>query len=191
METTYDNGVTSQKRKLITNKRTINDPVTTPKINETYYPDLSERKGSLESLSSFRSFGSQLSVDSSESHGSQENSRTKPVPSTRTRRNEHVTTNVNVNVARTSVSRRTDSSSTGYSDGEIDVDTPNAVQSAPPVFNMTPPFAQDNKFQANVNVSHSPNGDIWRKRTEYSTSYNNYPVMKIKFKFKNSSFNDS
>lgn len=91
-----------------------------------------------------------------------------------------VTSNVNLTNASSrlsSVSRRTDSSSTGYSDGETESETPSAVQSAPPVFNTSPPFAspRDTKYHTvNVNLTHNPNPDIWHRRADFSPAYNDY-----------------
>lgn len=149
-----------------------------------YHTDeIAERKSSLESLTSLRSYESQASINSSES---QDNSSSKPVPSTRMKRGDHspvVASNINLMNASSrpsSVSRRTDSSSTGYSDGEIEGETPNAVQSAPPIFNTSPPYhvSRDTKYHtANINLTHSPNSDIWRRRVDYSpANYNDYFV---------------
>lgn len=139
-----------------------------------HHEELSERKSSLESLTSLRSYESQGSINSSES---QENSSSKPVPSTRMKRGDHspiVRSNANLTNTSSrlsSVSRRTDSSSTGYSDGETEGDIPNTVQSAPPVFNTSPSFpsSRDIKYHStNVNLTHSPNTDIWRRKSDYS-----------------------
>ncbi|CAL1678036.1 unnamed protein product [Lasius platythorax] len=174
-----DTNISYSKRKLTPNKRILHDA--TLRNTETYHFDeIAERKSSLESLSSMRSYESQASVNSSES---QDNSGSKPVPSTRTKRGDHspiVTSNVNLTNASSrlsSVSRRTDSSSTGYSDGETESETPSAVQSAPPVFNTSPPFAssRDTKYHsANVNLTHNPNPDIWHRRADFSPAYGDY-----------------
>ncbi|KAL6441452.1 hypothetical protein ACFW04_003569 [Cataglyphis niger] len=173
-----DTNVSYSKRKLTPNKRILHDA--TLRNTETYHFDeIAERKSSLESLTSLRSYESQASVNSTES---QDNSGSKPVPSTRTKRGDHspiVTSNVNLTNASSrlsSVSRRTDSSSTGYSDGETESETPSAVQSAPPVFNTSPPFtsSRDTKYHSvNVNLTH-PNPDIWHRRTDFSPAYSDY-----------------
>ncbi|XP_012530085.1 unconventional myosin-IXa isoform X1 [Monomorium pharaonis] len=169
-DSTLDTTISYSKRKLTPNKRILRD--TPLKNTETHHFDeITERKSSLESLTSLRSYESQASVNSSES---QENSGSRPVPSTRTKRGDHSSTVVNLLNAssrHSSVSRRTDSSSTGYSDGEAESETPSAVQSAPPVFNTSPPFigSRDIEYHsANVNLTHSPNSDIWRRRIDYS-----------------------
>lgn len=175
-----DTNISYSKRKLTPNKRILHDA--TLKNTETYHFDeIAERKSSLESLTSLRSYESQASINSSES---QENSGSRPVPSTRTKRGDHspvVASNVNLMNASSrlsSVSRRTDSSSTGYSDGETESEIPSAVQSAPPVFNTSPPFvsSRDMKYHStNVNLTHSPNSDIWRRRVDYSpANYSDY-----------------
>ncbi|XP_050446965.1 unconventional myosin-IXAa-like isoform X3 [Cataglyphis hispanica] len=175
-----DTNVSYSKRKLTPNKRILHDA--TLRNTETYHFDeIAERKSSLESLTSLRSYESQASVNSTES---QDNSGSKPVPSTRTKRGDHspiVTSNVNLTNASSrlsSVSRRTDSSSTGYSDGETESETPSAVQSAPPVFNTSPPFtsSRDTKYHSvNVNLTHpNPNPDIWHRRTDFSPAYSDY-----------------
>ncbi|XP_012232804.1 unconventional myosin-IXb-like isoform X2 [Linepithema humile] len=175
-----DISIPYSRRKLTLNKRILHDA--TLKNTETYHPDeIAERKSSLESLTSLRSYESQASVNSSES---QDNSVSKPVPSTRTKRTDHspvIMPNVNLMNASSrlsSVSRRTDSSSTGYSDGETEGESPSAVQSAPPVFNTSPPYvgSRDIKYHTtNVNLTHSPNSDIWRRRADYSpANYSDY-----------------
>ncbi|XP_051155155.1 unconventional myosin-IXa-like isoform X1 [Leptopilina boulardi] len=184
-------------RKVVPNKRFFNDPISVSKSSETFYPDVSnERKGSLESLASLRSYESQLSIDSSESHHSQENS--KPIPSMRTRRNEQTSvTSAMINTSLTNTassqlsSKRTDSSSTGYSDGDTDAETPSAVHSAPPVFNTTPfSSSRDMAYHlSSLNITQNPNssGDnIWKKRSDLpqssssssSSPYNDY-LMQI------------
>lgn len=181
-EPSFDSGLTY--RKVIPTKRFFNDPISVSKSSETFYPDVSnERKGSLESLASLRSYESQLSIDSSESHHSQENS--KPIPSMRTRRNDQSSvTAVNTSLANTASqlsSRRTDSSSTGYSDGDTDAETPSAVHSAPPVFN-TAPFSSSRDMAyhlSSLNITQNPNSDIWRKRPDLPpSSYSDY-LMQI------------
>lgn len=177
---TLETSISYSKRKLTPNKRILHDAAL--KNTETYHFDeLTERKSSLESLTSLRSYESQASVNSSES---QENSGSRPVPSTRTKRGDHspaVASSVNLMSSRlSSVSRRTDSSSTGYSDGETESETPSAVQSAPPVFNTSPPYvsSRDVKYHhpANVNLTqHSPSSDIWRRRVDYPhANYSDY-----------------
>ncbi|KYQ60284.1 Myosin-IXa [Trachymyrmex zeteki] len=138
-DSTLDTSISYSKRKLTPNKRILHDAAL--KNTETYnFDEITDRKSSLESLTSLRSYESQASINSSES---QENSGSRPVPSTRTKRGDHssaIASNVNLLNASSrlsSVSRRTDSSSTGYSDGETESETPSAVQSAPPVFNTT------------------------------------------------------
>ncbi|XP_012281982.1 unconventional myosin-IXb isoform X2 [Orussus abietinus] len=189
-ETTIDSGISYSKRKITQNKRALNDPNSGLKPVEVFYPEeVPERKGSLESLASLRSYESQVSVDSSESHHSQENvigTNSKPVPSTRSKRVDQAPTSaVNASISSvnrmSSISRRTDSSSTGYSDGENDSETPNAVQSAPPVFNTTPslPSPRDLKYHhASLNLTHSPNAEIWRKRQDFSGNYSDYTPQK-------------
>ncbi|KYM92342.1 Myosin-IXa [Atta colombica] len=138
-DSTLDTSISYSKRKLTPNKRILHDGAL--KNTETYnFDEITDRKSSLESLTSLRSYESQASINSSES---QENSGSRPVPSTRTKRGDHsaaIASNVNILNASSrlsSVSRRTDSSSTGYSDGETESEPPSAVQSAPPVFNTT------------------------------------------------------
>ncbi|KAL0118457.1 hypothetical protein PUN28_009249 [Cardiocondyla obscurior] len=179
-DNTLDTNILYSKRKLTPNKRILHDvPL---KNTETYhYDELADRKSSLESLTSLRSYESQASINSSES---QENSGSRPVPSTRTKRGDHspaVASNINLLNASSrlsSVSRRTDSSSTGYSDGETESETPSAVQSAPPVFNTSPPFVSPREIKyhsTNVNLTHSPSSDIWRRRVDYSpANYSDY-----------------
>ncbi|XP_014602153.1 PREDICTED: unconventional myosin-IXb-like isoform X2 [Polistes canadensis] len=172
------------KRKIIQNKRILHESNVTSKNSETFYSEeIGERKSSIESLTSLKSYESQGSVNSSES---QENSSCKPIPSTRTKRGEHAVvivanTNLMTSNRLSSISKRTDSSSTGCSDGETDGDTPNAVQSAPPIFNVTPSFTnpRDTKYHPNANLNRSPNSDIWRRRAEYpSINYNDY-IMSV------------
>ncbi|XP_029165977.1 unconventional myosin-IXa-like isoform X3 [Nylanderia fulva] len=178
-ESAVDTSISYSKRKLTPNKRILHDAAL--RNAETYHFDeIAERKSSLESLTSLRSYESQASVNSSES---QDNSgSTKPVPSTRTKRGDHspiVTSNASLTNASSrlsSVSRRTDSSSTGYSDGETESETPSAVQSAPPVFNTSPPFcsSRDTKYHsANVNLTHNPNPDVWHRRADFP-AYSDY-----------------
>ncbi|KYN18264.1 PREDICTED: unconventional myosin-IXb-like isoform X1 [Trachymyrmex cornetzi] len=179
-DSTLDTSISYSKRKLTPNKRILHDAAL--KNTETYnFDEITDRKSSLESLTSLRSYESQASINSSES---QENSGSRPVPSTRTKRGDHsaaIASNVNILNASSrlsSVSRRTDSSSTGYSDGETESETPSAVQSAPPVFNTSLPFvsSRDIKYHpTNVNLTHSPNSDIWRRRADYSpANYSDY-----------------
>ncbi|XP_046430250.1 unconventional myosin-IXa-like isoform X2 [Neodiprion fabricii] len=175
-----DSNISYSKRKLTANKRLLTDPSTPLKMVEPLYgEDVTERKGSLESLASLRSFESQVSADSSESHYSQENVvsgnlNNKPVPITRTKRGEpnpSISLNTNlIHINRTSVTnRRTDSTSTGYSDCELDVETPNAVQSAPPMFTSSPVFPSPQVRCPHLSLTHSPNSDIWRRRSDVST----------------------
>ncbi|XP_018395060.1 PREDICTED: unconventional myosin-IXa-like [Cyphomyrmex costatus] len=179
-DSALDTSISYSKRKLTPNKRILHDAAL--KNTETYnFDEITDRKSSLESLTSLRSYESQASINSSES---QENSGSRPVPSTRTKRGDHspaIVSNVNLLNASSrlsSVSRRTDSSSTGCSDGETESETPSAVQSAPPVFNTSLPFvsSRDIKYHpANVNLTHSPNSDIWRRRADYSpANYSDY-----------------
>ncbi|EGI63079.1 PREDICTED: unconventional myosin-IXa-like isoform X1 [Acromyrmex echinatior] len=178
-DNTLDTSISYSKRKL-TPKRILHDAAL--KNTETYnFDEITDRKSSLESLTSLRSYESQASINSSES---QENSGSRPVPSTRTKRGDHsvaIASNVNILNASSrlsSVSRRTDSSSTGYSDGETESEPPSAVQSAPPVFNTSLPFvsSRDIKYHpTNVNLTHSPNSEIWRRRADYSpANYSDY-----------------
>lgn len=182
-----DSTISYSKRKLTPNKRLLNDPSTPSKTVETFYgDDLTEREGSLESLASLRSFESQVSADSSESHYSQENIASgltnKPVPTTRTKRSEPnplVTVNTNLITATraSATNKRTDSSSTGYSDGEIDNDTPNTVQSAPPMFTSSPVFPSTSNRYPNLSSIPSPNTEIWRRRAEFiSSEFSDYNV---------------
>lgn len=184
-EATGDTSVPYSKRKLTPNKRVLHESTSVaPKNSETFYSeDIGERKSSIESLTSLKSYESQGSVNSSES---QENSSCKPIPSTRTKRADHsaiVITNTNLVSSNrlSSISKRTDSSSTGCSDGETDGDMPNAVQSAPPIFNVAPSFTnpREMKYHSNANLNRSPNADIWRRRAEYSSiNYNDY-IMSV------------
>ncbi|XP_066598985.1 unconventional myosin-IXb-like isoform X2 [Prorops nasuta] len=159
MQQMTDTNLSYSKRKLTPNKRILQDSASSLKNTEpSYYEDINERKSSLESLTSLRSYESQVSVNSSES---QDNSSSKPVPSTRTKRNDQTSaTAVN----------------TGFSDGETDVETPSAVQSAPPVFDATPSFPSQReiKFHPNISLAHSPSSDIWRRRPDYSINYSEY-----------------
>ncbi|XP_078052595.1 unconventional myosin-IXb isoform X2 [Augochlora pura] len=175
-----DAKMTYSKQKAVTrNTRMLYETSGMLKNTEPYSSEeFNERKSSLESLTSLRSYESQVSVNSSES---QENC-CKPISGTRTKCSDHsprVTVNTNLVYCpseQSSVGKRADSSSTGYSDGETDTEVPSTVQSAPPVFNATPSFpsSRDIKFhQSNINLSHSPNSDIWRRRPEYS-NYNEY-----------------
>ncbi|XP_046748908.1 unconventional myosin-IXAa-like isoform X4 [Diprion similis] len=175
-----DSNISYSKRKLTTNKRLLTDPSTPLKMVEPLYgEDVTERKGSLESLASLRSFESQVSADSSESHYSQENVvssnlNNKPVPITRTKRGEpNPSISLNTNLIQMNKTclpnRRTDSTSTGYSDCELDVETPNAVQSAPPMFTSSPVFPSPQVRCPHFSLTHSPNSDIWRRRSDIST----------------------
>ncbi|XP_017881675.1 unconventional myosin-IXa-like isoform X2 [Ceratina calcarata] len=167
------------KRKITPNTRILHEPNTILRNTDSLPPDeFNERKSSLESLTSLRSYESQMSVNSSES---QENSCCKPVPCTRIKRGDQSSTSTNLtntSSRMSSVSKRADSSSTGYSDGEIDTDIPSTVQSAPPIFNTTPLFSSPREityYQSNVNLSNSPNSDVWRRRTDFSSvNYSDY-----------------
>ncbi|XP_033331080.1 unconventional myosin-IXa isoform X3 [Megalopta genalis] len=175
-----DAKMTYSKQKAVTrNTRMLYETGGMLKNTEPYSSEeFNERKSSLESLTSLRSYESQVSVNSSES---QENC-CKHISSTRTKCGDHsprVTVNTSLVYCpneQSSVGKRADSSSTGYSDGETDTEVPSTVQSAPPVFNATPSFpsSRDIKFhQSNISLTHSPNSDIWRRRIEYS-NYNDY-----------------
>ncbi|XP_011882942.1 PREDICTED: unconventional myosin-IXb-like isoform X2 [Vollenhovia emeryi] len=180
-DSTLDTNISYSKRKLTPNKRILREATPLKNTEAYHFDEMTERKSSLESLTSLRSYESQASINSSES---QENSGSRPVPSTRTKRGDHspaVASNaslMNASSRLSSASRRTDSSSTGYSDGETESETPSAVQSAPPVFNTSPPYvsSRDMKYHpANVNLAHSPNSDIWRRRVDYSPgNYSDY-----------------
>ncbi|XP_076663823.1 unconventional myosin-IXa isoform X2 [Andrena cerasifolii] len=181
-DSAIDMSMTYSKRKLTPNARILQESSAILKNAEPYSSEeFNERKSSLESLTSLRSYESQISVNSSES---QDNSCGKLVPSARTKRGDHspgVTVNTNlVNASNrlSSVSKRADSSSTGYSDGETDTETPSAVQSAPPAFNTAPPFPSPREmkyYQSNINLTHSPNSDVWRRRADVSSiNYSDY-----------------
>ncbi|XP_012264562.2 unconventional myosin-IXa-like isoform X2 [Athalia rosae] len=176
-----DSNISYSKRKLSSNKRLLNDPSAPLKTVDTFYSDnMTDRKGSVESLASLRSYESQVSADSSESHYSQENVvgsnlNNKPVPTTRAKRSEQsplISVNTNpMHLNRTSATnKRTDSTSTGYSDGEIDVETPKAVQSAPPMFTSSPVFPSPQVRYPNSSLTHSPSADIWRRRADFASS---------------------
>ncbi|KAK0080281.1 hypothetical protein PV325_000172 [Microctonus aethiopoides] len=178
-EITLDTNISYSKRKLTPNKRILNSRDNIRMPENCNSEDNSPRKGSVESLASLRSYESQLSVDSVESHYSQENINSKPVPSARTKRvDQSPLTNVHTNILNatsrsSSVSKRTDSSSTGYSDGDTDGETPNAIQSAPPILNTTVASfhsPREIKYQPGGNLSHSPGAEIWRRRPDYATS---------------------
>jgi hypothetical protein len=194
-ETNFDGSIPISKRKVIINKRISNEFSTKTQSSTENQPylemnntggsastDHQPRKGSLESLASLQSYESQVSVESSESQHSHDNN--KPIPSTRSRRAGASSSSVEQQSSlqtptSTTMSRRTDSSSTGYSDGETDAETPSAIHSAPPVFNTSmPSFStpRDVKYhQTSVNVSHSPSSDIWRKRPDYNAP--EYPLQ--------------
>ncbi|KYN03126.1 Myosin-IXa [Cyphomyrmex costatus] len=81
-DSALDTSISYSKRKLTPNKRILHDAAL--KNTETYnFDEITDRKSSLESLTSLRSYESQASINSSES---QENSGSRPVPSTRTKR---------------------------------------------------------------------------------------------------------
>ncbi|XP_076546715.1 unconventional myosin-IXa isoform X2 [Osmia lignaria lignaria] len=182
-DSNIDTSMSYSKRKVTPTTRILQESSAILRNTEPLFTseDFNERKSSLESLTSLRSYESQVSVNSSES---QENSYCKPVPSTRTKRGDQspvVATNtglMNASSRLSSVSKRADSSSTGYSDGETDTEIPSAVHSAPPVFNATPPFPSPREIkyhQSNVNLSHSPNSDVWRRRADLSSiNYSDY-----------------
>nr|XP_034195854.1 unconventional myosin-IXAa-like isoform X2 [Osmia lignaria] len=182
-DSNIDTSMSYSKRKVTPTTRILQESSAILRNTEPSFTseDFNERKSSLESLTSLRSYESQVSVNSSES---QENSYCKPVPSTRTKRGDQspvVATNtglMNASSRLSSVSKRADSSSTGYSDGETDTEIPSAVHSAPPVFNATPPFPSPREIkyhQSNVNLSHSPNSDVWRRRADLSSiNYSDY-----------------
>lgn len=128
-----------------------------------------------------------MSVNSSESHGSTHEVY-KPIPSVRTKRIDNQSSSmsaVNTSLVNTSVmsttssSRRTDSSSTGYSDGEIDSEaTPGAVLSAPPVFSAVTSFptttTREIRYHPDVSLTYS--GIEGRRKTEPPTSYSDYAL---------------
>ncbi|XP_034943803.1 unconventional myosin-IXa-like isoform X2 [Chelonus insularis] len=177
-ESPIDSSISYSKRKLTPNKRTLNsrDVKTSDILSQE---DNSLRKGSLESLASLRSYESQLSIDSSESHYSQESVNSKPIPSARTKRADQspLINTVNIGIvnttSRSSTNKRTDSSSTGYSDGDTDGETPSTIQSAPPIFNtnVSSFHSSRDKYHPSGNLSQSTGAEIWRKRTDYSTNY--------------------
>ncbi|KAK9296107.1 hypothetical protein QLX08_009781 [Tetragonisca angustula] len=179
-----DTSMSYSKRKIIPNTRILHEPSSILR-NMDFFPsdEFNERKSSLESLTSLRSYESQVSVNSSES---QDNSYSKPVPNTRTKRGDQspivaANTNlVNASSRLSSVNKRADSSSTGYSDGEIDTEIPSTVQSAPPVFNTAPSFSNPREmtsYQSNISLTHSPISDVWRRRADFSSiNYSDYLV---------------
>ena len=140
--------------------------------NESNNASVAEyRKGSLESLGSQQSCESQLSVESSESHESvksqhhppqsQQHQIQQPIPSTRVRRIsaiEHQHT-LSSGSRPSSLSRHTDSSSTACSDGEIDLETPTTVHSAPPVFT-----GASSGFSSPRSIKNHQ--EIWKKKSE-------------------------
>lgn len=179
-----DTNLTYSKRKLTPNKKSFHDtPHAATQSAQIYYLDeMSDRKSSLESLTSVISYESQVSINSSES---QDNSSSKPVPNTRTKRTDH-SPSITVNITSSNRSdRRLNSSSTGCSDGkkmiskisipfftqclqwfigETDIDTPTKVQSAPPVLNTTSTYQRELKYHPNVSLTYSSNSEIWRRR---------------------------
>ncbi|XP_060817512.1 unconventional myosin-IXa-like isoform X2 [Bombus pascuorum] len=177
-DSTVDTSMSYSKRKIIPNTRILQESSSILRNADSFPSDeFNERKSSLESLTSLRSYESQVS-NSSES---QDNSYGKPVPSTRTKRCDQspvvvANTNlVNASSRLSSVNKRADSSSTGYSDGETDTEIPSTVQSAPPVFNTTPSFPSPREVtyhQSNMSLTHSPNSDVWRRRADFSLSIN-------------------
>lgn len=147
-----------------------------------------------------------MSVNSSESHGSSHEAVYKPVPTIRTKRGDQSTiasmSAVNTSLVNTSLvnasvmssqsssgSRRTDSSSTGYSDGEVDncevtaTTTGGAVvqQSAPPVFSTTVvtttsfPSPREIKYHPDVSLTYA--SIEGRRKTEPPTSYADYHAI--------------
>ncbi|XP_043511596.1 unconventional myosin-IXAa-like isoform X3 [Frieseomelitta varia] len=183
-DSSIDTSMSYSKRKIIPNTRILHEPSSILR-NMDFFPsdEFNERKSSLESLTSLRSYESQVSVNSSES---QDNSYSKPVPNTRTKRGDQspiVAANTNLANASSrlsSVNKRADSSSTGYSDGEIDTEIPSTVQSAPPVFNTAPSFSNPREmtsYQSNISLTHSPISDVWRRRADFSSiNYSDYLV---------------
>ncbi|XP_071857955.1 unconventional myosin-IXa isoform X3 [Bombus fervidus] len=177
-DSAVDTSMSYSKRKIIPNTRILQESSSILRNTDSFPSDeFNERKSSLESLTSLRSYESQVS-NSSES---QDNSYGKPVPSTRTKRCDQspvvaANTNlVNASSRLSSVNKRADSSSTGYSDGETDTEIPSTVQSAPPVFNTTPSFPSPREItyhQSNMSLTHSPNSDVWRRRADFSSSIN-------------------
>ncbi|XP_076288846.1 unconventional myosin-IXa isoform X1 [Lasioglossum baleicum] len=179
-DSSLDSKMTYSKQKAVTrNTRMLYESTAILKNAEPYSSEeFNERKSSLESLTSLRSYESQVSVNSSES---QENC-CKPVSGTRTKCDDD-SSRVSVNTSlghgssrQSSVGKRADSSSTGYSDGETDTEVPGTVQSAPPAFNIAPPFPNPRDVtyrQSHVKQTQSPNPDIWRRRQEYS-NYSDY-----------------
>lgn len=177
-DSTADTSMSYSKRKIIPNTRILQESSSILRNTDSFpSEEFNERKSSLESLTSLRSYESQVS-NSSES---QDNSYGKPVPSTRTKRGDQspvvaANTNlVNASSRLSSVNKRADSSSTGYSDGETDTEIPSTVQSAPPVFNTAPSFPSPREItyhQSNMSLTHSPNSDVWRRRADFSSSIN-------------------
>ncbi|XP_033204867.2 unconventional myosin-IXb isoform X1 [Bombus vancouverensis nearcticus] len=177
-DSTADTSMSYSKRKIIPNTRILQESSSILRNTDSFPSDeFNERKSSLESLTSLRSYESQVS-NSSES---QDNSYGKPIPSTRTKRCDQspvvaANTNlVNASSRLPSVNKRADSSSTGYSDGETDTEIPSTVQSAPPVFNTAPSFPSPREItyhQSNMSLTHSPNSDVWRRRADFSSSIN-------------------
>ncbi|XP_063983147.1 unconventional myosin-IXa-like isoform X2 [Diachasmimorpha longicaudata] len=168
-----DTSSSYSKRKLTTNKRILNSR--TPETKTETFKTEETRKGSLESLASLRSYESQMSVDSAESHFSQENSNSKPIPSARTKRTDQtvvVHSIMNMTSRSSSVSKRTDSSSTGFSDGDTDGETPNVIQSASPIFNslsasnLASLSPRETKYYIGPPNSHQT--EIWRRRADFT-----------------------
>lgn len=167
---------------LATNRRILNsrEIKNLDKFNQN---DNTQRKGSLESIASFRSYESQLSVDSGElNFSSPDNLNSKPVPSARTKRTDtSASTSILNNTMSSNISlmnKRTDSLSTGgYSDSEItDGDnTPSAVQSAPPIFNTTQQsstFICSRGDPTTTKYQQIQNSELWRRTNDY-----NYPDL--------------
>ncbi|XP_044000848.1 unconventional myosin-IXAa-like isoform X2 [Aphidius gifuensis] len=168
-----------------TNKRTINSTKNIDNFNNQ--DDCSS--------SSSKSYESQLSVDSNESNFSHDNLNLKPIPSARTKRNDQAslssatsssssTINLNTTSRTSLMSKRTDSSSTGYSDGETDGDTTNVLCTPPSsVFNTSTlssfsprdiKYQQKTGYLSSSSSSQSPNSDIWRKKIDYN--YTDKPI---------------
>ncbi|CAB0036224.1 unnamed protein product [Trichogramma brassicae] len=171
-EPNFETSLPLKPRKLVpvkqssTTKTFLNNEVNSP-------TNVSEhRKSSLESIASLQSYESQVSVESLESHQRvstpphqqqiQQPQQPQPVPNTRVRRIGTVDSQHTLSTGSSrpsSSSRRTDSSSTGCSDGENDAETPTAVHSAPPVFPSVSSFPSPREFKYQQ--------DVWHKKSEH------------------------
>ncbi|KAL7305793.1 hypothetical protein TKK_0002041 [Trichogramma kaykai] len=171
-EPNFETSLPLKPRKLVpvkqssTTKTFLNNEVNSP-------TNVSEhRKSSLESIASLQSYESQVSVESLESHQRvstpphqqqiQQPQQAQPVPNTRVRRVGTVDSQHTLSTGSSrpsSSSRRTDSSSTGCSDGENDAETPSAVRSAPPVFPSVSSFPSPREFKYQQ--------DVWHKKSEH------------------------